>query len=193
MDYSSDCSTIKGETIWGWGGEDTSFNTTHISFPGGMSAVEAHQQVLQEEREYEEELALNKMEMNEHDLDDLQIAWKARQRKLNTDKTQKYIDTLLKWILDNGEKQSIIRKLRTAIATAAHKRDLKVDILAYNLDATVTHDNVSYRVDWIILHTNALTQIAKAFNPTHFSVNRVKTYNSATECTYATLVLKFWP
>ena len=197
MDSSSDCdcSTIKGETIWDWGGEDTPFNTTYLSLPGVMTAVEAHKQVLAEEREYEAELALNtiKTEMDELDLEDLQWAWKSRQTTLNTNKTQKYIDTLIKWILDDGGKQTIIDKLRTAIATATHKRDLNATLFTYDLDDLITLNNISYRVDWIVLHTDVLTHIAKAFNSTHFSVHRVKHYNSETEHTCITLVLKFWP
>ncbi len=180
-------STIKGETIWGWGGEDTSLGTTHLF----NSAVEAHRQVLAEERDYQEAIALNtiKTEMDEVEVEDLQCAWKARETSLNTAKTQKHIDILLKWILDDGGKQTIIDKLRTAIATATHKRDLKAELIHYSADDLITYNNISYRVDWIVLHTDALTQIAKAFNATHFSAHRIKSLADDT----MTLILKFWP
>lgn len=180
-------STIKGETIWGWGGEDTSLGTTHLF----NSAVEAHRKVLAEEREREEAIALNtiKQEMEEVEVEDLQCAWKARETSLNTTKTQKHIDILLKWILDDGGKQTIIHKLRSAIATATHKRDLKADLIHYCADDLITYNNISYRVDWIVLHTDALAQIAKAFNSAHFSAHRIKSLADDT----MTLILKFWP
>ncbi len=57
MTTTCDFSAIQGEDIWG--GEDTSFDTTRLSYPKFSlfnSAVDAHRQLLAEEREREDAL-----------------------------------------------------------------------------------------------------------------------------------------
>ena len=198
---SCDFSEIKGDDIWTgevWGGEDASFNTTYLSLTQPSvfgSAVEAHKRVLAEEREREAAIAFNTLTtpIDENDVDDLQWAWTERQKKLNTEKAQKHINTLLNMILADGGKDTIIQNIRKAIHTATHKRDLKTETITYDSDDTITEDGVTYHLDWLVKKTDVLSQIANAFNQMHFVARRSSEYNAITGLTLIRIIVEFWP
>ena len=160
-----------------------------------MPTVEAHRKVLREEAAREAALALNTLitPLEENVVEDLQWVWTERQRKLNTEKAQKHINTILKWILDDGGKEIIVQNIRKAIHTATHKRDLKVTTLSYDSDDTLTEDGVTYNIDWLVKKTDVLSQIAKAFNHLHFVARRSSEYDATNGLTTISIIVEFWP
>ena len=157
--------------------------------------VEAHKAVLREEAAREAALAFNTLTtpLEENDVEDLQWIWTEHQKNLNTKKAQPHINTLLKWILADGGKDTIVQNIRKAIKTATHKRDLKTTTLTYDDDDTITENGVTYRIDWLVKKTDVLSQIAKAFNETHFVARRSYEYDTETNLTHIHIILEFWP
>ncbi len=150
----------------------------------------------EKEAQDEEWLCLIKTPVAGLDVCKLRVEWQKRQTELTTATAQEHINKLILWILAHDGKQRIMQNLTNAIKSAKEKREMKVNILSYHCDDTVSLNDEdpssSLNINWIVKKTNFLQQLAECFGPT-FKVRHTLFFNQETETFVPTLILEFWP
>jgi small subunit ribosomal protein S18 len=96
----------------------------------------------------------------------------------------------------SGADQQQQREITNAIKNATEKREMKVNILSYDCEDTVSLNDEELKINWLVKKTNFLTQLKNCFSgsyDTSFNVRRTTTPNEAADSIPVTLFLEFWP